>query len=39
MHPQHNHPIGELAVLPVLLVVALAAWVVSFLSGKSEARR
>jgi len=34
MHPQQDHPLGELITLPVLLLIALAAWIVSFISGK-----
>ena len=39
MHPQQDNPLGELITLPVLLLVALAAWVVSFISGKKAAHR
>lgn len=38
MHPQQDDPFGELITLPVLLVVALAAWAISFLSGKTARR-
>jgi hypothetical protein len=34
MHPQQDHPLGEMIMLPVLLVIALAAWTASFLTGK-----
>jgi hypothetical protein len=38
MHPQHDNPLGEFITLPVLLVVALAAWAVSFIFGKPAHR-
>lgn len=38
MHPQQNHPLSEMFMLPVLLVIALAAWTMSFLS-RSTANR
>jgi hypothetical protein len=32
MHPQQDHPLGEMLMLPVLLIIAMAAWTVSFLA-------
>ena len=33
MDPNEDHALGEMFVLPVLLIVALAAWTASFLGG------
>jgi hypothetical protein len=34
MHSQQNSPIGVALLLPVLLIVALAAWTATFLTGR-----
>lgn len=33
MDPQQNNLFGEMIMLPVLLVIALAAWIFSFMTG------
>jgi len=38
MDPQQNNLLGEMIMLPVLLIIALAVWFFSFLTG-NRARR
>ncbi len=38
MPSQQDHPLGDLLTLPFLLIVALAVWAVSFISGKPAHR-
>ncbi|MEO6864382.1 MAG: hypothetical protein ABI229_02915 [Gemmatimonadaceae bacterium] len=33
MHPQQNSSVGVALMLPVLLIIALAAWTATFLTG------
>jgi hypothetical protein len=35
MHPQQHTAIREVLLLPVLLIVALAAWSATFLAGRT----
>lgn len=38
MHPHPHNPLSDVIMLPVLLIVALAAWAATFL-GSNPARR
>lgn len=39
MHPQHDSLVGDFLVLPLLLLVALAAWMATFLATSRAAER
>jgi hypothetical protein len=38
MQPHQQHQLSDTIVLPVLLIVAFAAWTATFLSGRTSTR-